>query len=141
MATEKEALQKKAKSLKVPFTSKTTNVELKELIAKAEAPAPAQTQQEIDAAALDKKVDADSAAPSAGANSSGAPLPPAEKAPEAPSKVSKDDGVESITPTGRFVTVGNKIFNPQGVLVGTEEDASVAARKADRFNSQVRGNH
>lgn len=138
MATEKEALQKKAKSLKVPFTSKTTNAELKELIAKAEA--PAQTQQEIDAAALDKSVDASAAAP-AGATSSGAPLPPAEKAPEAASKPSKEDGVESITPTGRFVTVGNKIFNPQGVLVGTEEDASVAARKADRFNSQVRGNH
>lgn len=95
---------------------------------------------EVDAAAeaLENEVDAATTAPAGVRTAS-------KKASAAPKHEIKEedneDGDQVVrslqTPTGKFVAIGNEIFNPKGQLIGTEENSNDAARKADRFNSQT----
>lgn len=63
---------------------------------------------------------------------------PADKAAVAPaenSEVVEKKGVKVLTPAPmRYVAVGVEVYNPKGVLVGTEANENVAGRKAERFN-------
>lgn len=100
--------------------------------AKVGAATPAPAPAEKDVAALDAEVDSATKAPP-GVKT--APATPEKPAPAPKPKVDKESGEKVITATGKFEAVGNEIYNERGVLVGTEESASVAARKADRANS------
>lgn len=83
---------------------------------------------------LDKEIEAETTAPEGVKTDKKTrkSTPPAET-----SVTESKDGVKTITPTGRFVAIENLIFNERGQHVGTEESPSVAARKVERFNSQL----
>lgn len=98
-------------------------------VAKAEKPEVVEkTQAEIDAEALENAVDATPAGQT-----------DVEKGP-APEVMENEEGVKSIRPSGKFVAIGNLIFNEVGQHVGTESNddlgKNAAARKAERFNIQ-----
>lgn len=106
------ALEKDATALGVKFTKKTTNEKLAELI---------------------KAANGGEGTPATGAAAAG-PEPKGD----GPVDGETEDGKSAGKRTGKFYSDGNRIFNPQGVLVGTEENERVAARKADRFNDLER---
>lgn len=93
---------------------------------------------EADEAALETAVDEAVAAPGDSLQPSPARAPKPLKE-GAVKEVEDEDGAvrRYIDRTGRFEAIGNEIFNREGVLIGTEDSESVAARKADRFESMT----
>lgn len=96
---------------------------------KSEEKAVEETPVVDEATKLEEQIDADTAAPEG--------VKTGKTGVQVDSVVVREDedGVKSITPTGKFVAVGVLIFNEFGVHAGTEPNENEAAKKASSFNT------
>lgn len=140
MAKTKKDLQDELKALKVEFPANAKTAELQTLLDTANqasnagqadgAGAGELSEAEKAAKELEDQIKKDTAGPE------GAKTGKTGVVTDGVRQVFEDkNGIKSITPTGKFESVGNLIFNEFGVHAGTEPNDSEAAKKASSFNT------